>query len=97
VLSAEAKHVNTKTLIIPDITKTESNNLIICFAIDSFEINTNKPIVTLNTVYSPNREKIALGNHALFVETAYTLVSYLLVSSKINCRLLANTDSKYNI
>ena len=57
-------------------------NLIICFVIHCFEINTNKPIVTLNTVYFSNREDIALGNHALFLQTAYTLVSYLLISSR---------------
>ena len=38
----------TETLIIPDITKTESNN---CFIIHCFEENNNKCIITAITVY----------------------------------------------
>ena len=38
----------TKTLIIPDITNTESNN---CFIIHCFEENNNKGIIAAITVY----------------------------------------------
>ena len=46
----------TKTLIIPDLTKSKPNN---CFIIHCFEINTDKYTVTWNQF------DIALGNHAL--------------------------------
>ena len=45
---AEANNTNTETLIIPDITKTESNN---CFLIHCFEENNDKPIIAAITVY----------------------------------------------
>ena len=45
----------TETLIIPDITKTESNN---CFIIHFFEITNDKYTVAWN------RFDVALGNHA---------------------------------
>ena len=48
------KLTRPKTLIIPEITKTESNN---CFIIHC--INNDKYIIT------PNQFDIALGNHAL--------------------------------
>ena len=38
----------TETLIIPDITKTESNN---CFIIHCFEENNDKRIIAAMTVY----------------------------------------------
>ena len=38
----------TETLIIPDITKTESNN---CFIIHCFEENNDKRIIAAITVY----------------------------------------------
>ena len=38
----------TETLIIPDITKTESNN---CFIIHCFEENNDKRIIAVITVY----------------------------------------------
>ena len=38
----------TETLIIPDITKTESNS---CFIIHCFEENNDKRIITAITVY----------------------------------------------
>ena len=38
----------TETLIISDITKTESNN---CFIIHCFKANNDKRIIALNTVY----------------------------------------------
>ena len=49
----------TETLIIPDITKTESNN---CFIIHCLEINKDKYTV------ARNRFDIALGNYALRVQ-----------------------------
>ena len=49
----------TETLIIPDITKTESNN---CFIIHCFEENNDKRIIAAITVFFKH---IALGNHAL--------------------------------
>ena len=52
-------------LIIPDNTKTESNN---CFIIHCFEINDNKYTIALNQF------DIALGNHALRTQR-YRLVS----------------------
>ena len=38
----------TETLIISDVTKTESNN---CFMIHCFKVNIDKRIIALNTVY----------------------------------------------
>ena len=38
----------TKTLIVSDITKTESNN---CFIIHRFKANNDKHIIAPNTVY----------------------------------------------
>ena len=60
----------TETLIIPDITKTESNN---CFIIHCFEENNDKRIIKAITVYFQTLNidiavrglDIALGNHAL--------------------------------
>ena len=55
----------TETLIIPDITKTESNN---CFIIHCFEIIKDKYTI------AQNRFDLALGNHALRVQpTDYQL------------------------
>ena len=45
----------TETLIISDITKTESNN---CFIIHCFKVNNDKRIIVPNTVYS---------RHAMFL------------------------------
>ena len=60
----------TKTLLIPDITKIESNN---CFIIHCFEDNNDKRIIAAITVYFQTLTSyfaiceldIALGNHAL--------------------------------
>ena len=57
----------TETLIISDITKTESHN---CFIVYCFKENNNKRIITPNTVYFRQamflRElETALENHAL--------------------------------
>ena len=78
----------TETLIIPDITKTESNN---CFIIHCFEENNDKRIIAAITVYFQTltsyfavRElDIALGNHALRAQpTDYSLICrYRLVNN----------------
>ena len=102
-----------ETLIIPDITKSESNN---CYIIHCFEENNDKRIIAAITVYFQTLNidiavrvlDIALGNHALCAQpTDYSLIcKYRLVNNlwvalfpRINCRLLANekTDGDYNV
>ena len=67
----------TETLIISDITKTESHN---CFIIHCYNENNDKRIITLNTVYFRQAMflrdlDIAFGNHALGVRpTDYSLI-----------------------
>ena len=67
----------TETSIIPDITKTESNN---CFIIDCIEENNGKRIIAAITVYfqilkNVQLSDIALGNHALHAQpTDYSLI-----------------------
>ena len=61
----------TKTLIIPDITKTKSNN---CFIIHCFEINNDKCTVAWNQF------DIALGNMHC-AHNLQILVSYLLADN----------------
>ena len=85
----------TETLIIPDITKTESNN---SFIIHCFEENNDKRIIAAITVYFQTRHSyfavreldiavrpldIALGNHALRAQpTDYSLICrYRLVNN----------------
>ena len=78
----------TETLIIPDITKTESNN---CFIIHCFEENNDKRIIAAITVYFQTLNidiavralDIALGNHALRAQpTDYSLICrYRLVNN----------------
>ena len=74
----------TETLIIPDITKTESNN---CFIIHCFEENNDKRIIAAITVYfqtlAARALDIALGNHALRAQpTDYSLICrYRLVNN----------------
>ena len=81
----------TETLIIPDITKTESNN---CFIIRCFEENNDKRIIAAITVYFQTLKNvqlsdkqifidIALGNHALRAQpTDYSLICrYRLVNN----------------
>ena len=64
MLSAEAEMITlTETLIIPDITQTESNN---CFIIDCFEENNDKRLID-----EANREAILTslsGNLTLLLE-----------------------------
>ena len=77
-----------ETLIIPDITKTESNN---CYIIHCFEENNDKRIIAVITVYFQTLNidiavralDIALGNHALRVQpTDYSLIcTYRLVNN----------------
>ena len=62
----------TSTLIIPDITETESNN---CFIIHCFEENNDKRIIAAITMFFKH---IALGNHALHGQpTDYSLICRL--------------------
>ena len=86
----------TETLIIPDITKTESNN---CFIIHCFEENNDKRIIIAITVYFQTLKNVqlrdkqiftvfikqssALGNHALRAQpTDYSLICrYRLVNN----------------
>ena len=81
----------TETLIIPDITKTESNN---CFIIHCFEENNDKRIIdeaNREAIYFAVHEldiavcelDIALGNHALRAPpTDYSLICrYRLVNN----------------
>ena len=86
----------TETLIIPDITKTESNN---CFIIHCFEENNDKRIIAAITVYFQTLKNVqlsdkqiftvfikqssALGNHALCVQPKdYSLICrYRLVNN----------------
>ena len=86
----------TETLIIPDITKTESNN---CFIIHCFEENNDKRIIAAITVYFQTLKNVqlsdkqiftvfikqlsALGNHALRAQpTDYSLICrYRLVNN----------------
>ena len=82
----------TETLIILDITNTESNN---CFIIHCFEENSNKRIIAAITVYFQTLKNvqlsdiavraldIALGNHTLRTQpTDYSLICrYRLVNN----------------
>ena len=77
-----------ETLIIPDITKTESNN---CYIIHCFEENNDKRIIAAITVYFQTLNidiavralDIGLGNHALRTQpTDYSLICrYRLVNN----------------
>ena len=53
----------TETLIIPDITKTESNN---CFIIHCFEENNDKRIIAAITVYFQILKNVQLSNKQIF-------------------------------
>ena len=86
----------TETLIIPDITKTESTN---CFIIHCFEESNDKRIIAAITVYFQTLKNVrlsdkqiftvfikqssALGNHALRAQrTDYSLICrYRLVNN----------------
>ena len=66
----------TSTLIIADITKTESNN---CFSIHCFDENNDKRIIAAITVYFQTLKNvqldIALGNRAMRAQpTDYSLI-----------------------
>ena len=74
----------TENLIIPDITKTESNN---CFIIHCFEENNDKRIIAAITVYFQTLKNVQLSdysrNHALRAQpTDYSLICrYRLVNN----------------
>ena len=53
----------TSTLIIPDITKTESNN---CFIIYCFEENNDKSIIAAITVYFQTLKNVQLSDKQIF-------------------------------
>ena len=53
----------TETLIIPDITKTKSND---CFIIHCFEENTDRRIVVATTVYFQTLTKVQLSDEQIF-------------------------------
>ena len=53
----------TETLIIPDITKTESNN---CFIIHCFEENNDKRIIAAITVYFQTLKNVQLSDKQIF-------------------------------
>ena len=53
----------TETLIIPDITKTESNN---CFITHCFEENNDKRIIAAITVYFQTLKNVLLSNKQIF-------------------------------
>ena len=53
----------TETLIIPDITKAESNN---CFIIHCFEENNDKRIIAAITVYFQTLKNVQLSDKQVF-------------------------------
>ena len=53
----------TETLIIPDITKTESNN---CFIIHCFEENNDKRIIAAITVYFQTLKNVQMSDKRNF-------------------------------
>ena len=53
----------TETFIIPDITKTESNN---CFIIHCFEENNDKRIIAAITVYFQTPKNVQLSDKQIF-------------------------------
>ena len=53
----------TEILIIPDITKTESNN---CFIIHCFEENNDKCIIAVITVYFQTLKNVQLSDKQIF-------------------------------
>ena len=57
----------TETLIIPDITKTESNN---CFIIHCFEENNDKRIIAAITVYFQTLKNVQLSDKQIFIDIA---------------------------
>ena len=77
----------TKILIIPDITKTESNN---CFSIYCFEENHDKRIVQVITVYFQTLKNVQLSEnfHCLYKTIKCRKVKCISKESIIeeNCR-----------
>ena len=58
----------TETLIIPDITKTESNN---CFIIHCFEENNDKRIIAAITVYFQTLKNVQLSDKQKLIFTVF--------------------------
>ena len=71
----------TETLIIPDITKTESNN---CFIIHFFEENNDKRIIGAITVYFQTLKNVQLSDKQIF-----TVFIKQLSGEKLNAFLLS--------
>ena len=57
----------TETLIIPDITKTESNN---CFIIHCFEENDDKRIIAAITIYFQTLKNVQMSDKPNFCRVA---------------------------
>ena len=57
----------TETLIIPDITKTESNN---CFTIHCFEENNDKRIIAAITVYFQTLKNVQLSDKQILTQSS---------------------------
>ena len=72
----------TETLIIPDITKTESNN---CFIIHCFEENNDKRIIAAITVYFQTLKNVQLSDKQIFTvfikEIMHCARNYRLVNN----------------
>ena len=64
----------TETLIIPDITKTESNN---CFIIHCFEENNDERIIAAITVYFQTHHALRAQPTDYSVTCSYRLVNNL--------------------
>ena len=68
----------TETLIIPDITKTESNN---CFIIHCFEENNDKRIIAAITVYFQTLKNVQLSDKQIFTVWIFFSLRYSWNSS----------------
>ena len=68
----------TETLIIPDITKTESNN---CFIIHCFEENNDKHIIAAITVYFQTLINVQLSDKQIFTVWIFFSLRYSWNSS----------------
>ena len=63
IIKVEVSVILTSTLILPDITKTESNN---CFIIHCFEENNDKRIIAAITVYFQTLKNVQLSDKKIF-------------------------------
>ena len=64
----------TETLIIPDITKTESNN---CFIIHCFEENNDKRIIAAITGYFQTLKNVQLSDKQIFKFLLLEIMHYV--------------------